>query len=359
MSVAETPGARAEIVEVGPRDGLQNESVHFDTARKRDFILRLLDAGLRRMEVASFVNPKRVPQMADAEALLESLPQDRGARYVGLVLNPRGVERALRTAVHELNFVIVASDTFNRKNQGVSTADSLAVWFEIARLAQEAKVPCGLTLAAAFGCPYEGEVPLSQLVELAQRAAAADPAEIALADTIGVAVPAEVTRRIGAVRGAVGDTPLRCHFHNTRNTGLANAWAAWQAGVRVLDASAGGIGGCPTGEARLSAGHRLPARYVIHTVGPVWQGGAHGEPELLAACYQNCLRLAAEHALRHIAFPAISCGVYGYPPAQAAAIAVQTCRAHATPDMQITFACFDAKMLSLYHQQLRRHALGS
>jgi len=120
-----------------------------------------------------------------------------------------------------------------------------------------------------------------------------------------------------------------------------------------------GIGGCPTGEARLSAGHRLPARYVIHTVGPVWQGGAHGEPKLLAACYQNCLRLAAEHSLRHIAFPAISCGVYGYPPAQAAAIAVQTCRAHATPALQITFACFDAKMLSLYHQQLQRHALGS
>ena len=245
MAMAEAPGARAEIVEVGPRDGLQNESVHFDTARKRDFILRLLDSGLRRMEVASFVNPKRVPQMADAEALLESLPQDRGARYVGLVLNPRGVERALRTAVHELNFVIVASDTFNRKNQGVSTGDSLAAWFEIARLAQEAKVPCGLTLAASFGCPYEGEVPLSQLVELAQRAAAAGPAEIALADTIGVAVPAEVTRRVKAVRGAVGNTPLRCHFHNTRNTGLANAWAAWQAGVRVLDASAGGIGGCP------------------------------------------------------------------------------------------------------------------
>ena len=154
MAMAEAPGARAEIVEVGPRDGLQNESVHFDTARKRDFILRLLDSGLRRMEVASFVNPKRVPQMADAEALLESLPQDRGARYVGLVLNPRGVERALRTAVHELNFVIVASDTFNRKSQGVSTGDSLAAWFEIARLAQEAKVPCGLTLAASFGCPF-------------------------------------------------------------------------------------------------------------------------------------------------------------------------------------------------------------
>ncbi|MDD9802041.1 MAG: O-acetyl-ADP-ribose deacetylase [Deltaproteobacteria bacterium] len=118
------------------------------------------------------------------------------------------------------------------------------------------------------------------------------------------------------------------------------------------------IGGCPTGEARLSAGHRLPARYVIHTVGPVWQGGARGEPELLAACYENCLLLAAEHALRHIAFPAISCGVYGYPPAQAATIAVQTCRAHAAPSLQITFACFDAKMLALYHQQLQLHAPG-
>lgn len=234
-----------EIVEVGPRDGLQNEPTPLDTATKVAFIERLLDAGVRRLEVASFVNPKRVPQMADAEALMKALPRDRGASYIGLALNGRGFERAAAAGVDEVNFVVVASDTFNRKNQGATTAETLEVCAEVAGAAQRAAIPCGVTLAAAFGCPYEGEVPLARVVELAERVCESGATELALADTIGVAVPGEVVERVEAVREVAGPIPLRCHFHNTRNTGIANAWAAYQAGIRILDASCGGIGGCP------------------------------------------------------------------------------------------------------------------
>lgn len=236
---------RVEIVDVGPRDGLQNESVQFSTDTKIGFITRLLDAGIRRIEVASFVNPKRVPQMADAEAVLEALPRDLAASFIGLVLNARGVERALATSVDELNFVVVASNTFSQRNQGATTEESLATWLEISALAREAGIPCGVTLSAAFGCPYEGEVPLERIVELAKRLREGEPSEITIADTIGVAVPPDVKRRFEAVSEVTGDTPLRCHFHNTRNTGIANAYAAYEAGVRILDASCGGIGGCP------------------------------------------------------------------------------------------------------------------
>ncbi len=234
-----------EIVDVGPRDGLQNEAVRFGTAAKLEFIGRLLDAGVRRMEVASFVNPKRVPQMADAEQVLAALPRDIGAVYIGLVMNLRGFERAVAAAVDEVNFVVVASETFNRKNQGVGTQESLAVWEEIARSSREVGIRCGVTLSAAFGCPYEGEIPLGRVVELAKRVVDSGPAEVALAENIGVSAPSEVVERVAAVGEITGDIPLRCHFHNTRNTGLANAYAAYEAGVRVLDASCGGIGGCP------------------------------------------------------------------------------------------------------------------
>ncbi len=234
-----------EIVDVGPRDGLQNEAVHFDTEAKVEFVLRLLDAGVRRMEVASFVNPKRVPQMADAEQELAALPRDRGAVSIGLVHTARGFERAAAAGVDEVNFVVVASDTFNRKNQGASTEESLAVFDQIARSSRDAGLPCGVTLSAAFGCPYEGEVSLDRVLELTKRNVDSGPTEVALADTIGVAAPSDVAERVAAVRELTGDVQLRCHFHNTRNTGLANAYAAYEAGVRILDASCGGIGGCP------------------------------------------------------------------------------------------------------------------
>ncbi len=240
-----TTNADVEIVEVGPRDGLQSEPGLLPTATKVEFIERAIAAGLRRIEVTSFVNPKRVPQMADAEAVLAALPQREGVHYVGLVLNLKGFERAAAAGCTEIGMAVMASDTFNRRNQGVSTAESIAAWHEIAAAARRAGIRAQVTVSAAFGCPFEGEVPVARVVEVARRVAEAAPFEIALADTIGVGVPAQVAELVGRVREAVPGVALRCHFHNTRNTGLANAFAAVQAGVRTLDASLGGIGGCP------------------------------------------------------------------------------------------------------------------
>jgi hydroxymethylglutaryl-CoA lyase len=233
-----------EVVEVSPRDGIQNEKIVLSTDVKLSLIVDALDAGLRRLEVTSFVNPARVPQMADAEAVAAGLPRDRGARFIGLTLNRRGVDRAAAAGLDEANFVVVASDTFNRRNQGVSTADSIAAFAAI-RADAPPGIAIGATIGAAFGCPFEGEVPLSRLMAVVEAVMAQAPPELALADTIGVATPRDVAERVGAIRAAFPDVPLRLHLHNTRNTGIANAWAGLEAGVRILDASLGGVGGCP------------------------------------------------------------------------------------------------------------------
>jgi hydroxymethylglutaryl-CoA lyase len=234
-----------QIVEVGPRDGLQNEPTVLPTATKVEFIRRALSTGIRRIEVASFVNPKRVPQMADAEDILQALGLPDGRWYIGLVLNRRGFERAAAAGCNEIGMAVFASDTFNLRNQGATTAESLAAWSDIAAAAHAAGIRAQVTLSAAFGCPFEGEVPVARVVELAERVAEAEPFEIALADTIGVGVPSQVTELIGRVRDRLPGVPLRGHFHNTRNTGIANAYAAVEAGVAALDASIGGVGGCP------------------------------------------------------------------------------------------------------------------
>jgi hydroxymethylglutaryl-CoA lyase len=237
--------ATIELVEVGPRDGLQSESMVVPTQTKLELIRRLVDAGLRRIEVASFVNPKRVPQMADAEAVMAGLERRPGVQYVGLVLNRKGFDRAVAAGCTEIGMVAVASDSFGQRNQGASIEDTIRAWDEIAPLAHAANIRAQVTVSVAFGCPFEGEVPPARVVDIVRRLASAGPLEIALADTIGVAVPSQVTSLIERVREAVPSVPLRCHFHNTRNTAVANADAAVRAGVRTLDASVGGIGGCP------------------------------------------------------------------------------------------------------------------
>jgi hydroxymethylglutaryl-CoA lyase len=234
-----------EIVEVGPRDGLQGEPAVLDTATKVEFIGRAVAAGVRRIEVASFVNPKRVPQMADAAAVLQALPRLPDVQYVGLVLNRKGFERAADAGCSEIGMAVMASEAFSQRNQGCTTEESIEAWRDIAAAAGRAGIRAQVTVSVAFGCPFEGELPVQRVVDLVRRLAEADPFEIALADTIGVGVPAQVTELVSRVREAVPGVALRCHFHNTRNTGLANAWAAVQAGVRTLDASLGGIGGCP------------------------------------------------------------------------------------------------------------------
>jgi hydroxymethylglutaryl-CoA lyase len=231
------------LVEVSPRDGLQNESRRVATGDKLRLIGALADAGLRRIEAASFVNPARVPQMADADAVMAGVPRERGIAYSGLVLNERGAERALAAGCDELTFVVVASDALGRRNQGQSTDEGLAVWSRVARLARTARRRACVMIAAAFGCPFEGRIDPARVLEIADRACASEPDELALADTIGVGTPGQVASLFGALRKH--QVPLRAHFHNTRNTGYANAYAAILAGVAALDSSAGGLGGCP------------------------------------------------------------------------------------------------------------------
>ena len=237
--------SEVELVEVGPRDGLQNEPRALDVATRADLVARLLEAGVRRLETVSFVHPERVPQMAGAEELLEALPRDADATFIGLVLNARGFERARAAGVEEINYVAVASDTFGEHNQGATISDTLETWRELARAARTAKMRCAVTLSVAWGCPFEGEVPLTRFEETVSALLQESPIEIGLADTIGVAAPSEVQERVEVAQRLAGDVPIRCHFHNTRNTGLANVFAAYLAGVRIFDASCGGIGGCP------------------------------------------------------------------------------------------------------------------
>jgi hydroxymethylglutaryl-CoA lyase len=234
-----------EMVEVGPRDGLQNEAVLFTTSQKLEFIGRALDAGVRRIEANSFVNPKLVPQMADAEAVAAGLPRRAGVIFIGLVLNKRGALRAIESGMDELGAVCAASDGFATRNQGMTSDASLAMCCEVVRLAREHGRRAQITISTAFGCPFDGEVDPWRVVEMARAAAAAGPLEIAIADTIGVASPGEVSSLVERVATAIKPVPVRVHFHNTRNTGLANVWAAVQAGAKTVDASLGGIGGCP------------------------------------------------------------------------------------------------------------------
>ena len=239
------------IVEVAPRDGLQNEKRNLPSDAKLALIADLLSAGARRIEVASFVNPRAVPNMADAEAVIEGLPDALGARFIGLMLNRRGLARAIAARdrsggrLHEAGCVAVASDAFGIRNQGMTVGEALAETGEMLRLARRNGLMPQATIAVAFGCPFEGMVDPDTVVAVAQALADAGAEEIALADTIGVAVPAQVTDLFGMLAEAVPGVPLRAHFHNTRGTGIANAWAALSAGVPTLDSSLGGIGGCP------------------------------------------------------------------------------------------------------------------
>jgi hydroxymethylglutaryl-CoA lyase len=236
---------RIEIVEVGPRDGLQNEKTLLEVGDKLEMIRRLEAAGARRMEVVSFVNPKRVPQMAGAEEIMAALPHKEGRSRIGLVLNLRGWERCVEAGCDEANVVVCASDGFGIRNQGASVEEQVATLAHIMGVRRKEEPPVTVTVSVAFGCPFDGEVPEDRVIEIVKAAADMRVAEIALADTIGVADPWTVRRRVESAKKAAGHIPLRLHFHDTRNTGLANAFAGVEAGVDILDASVGGLGGCP------------------------------------------------------------------------------------------------------------------
>ena len=233
------------VMEVSPRDGLQNEDVLLTTEQKLQLVDYALAAGSRRIEVTSFVHPQRVPQMADAEAVCAGLPQRADVRYTGLILNERGYRRLRETCLDEAGLVVPVSDTFGQRNQGQSVSDAVAMAREVIRDGKLTGFPVQVTLAVAFGCPFQGHVPMSDVLAAAESLLEAGPVEIALADTIGVGVPWQVQQTFTKLKSLAGDVPMRAHFHDTRNTGIANAYASLLAGVATLDASIGGIGGCP------------------------------------------------------------------------------------------------------------------
>ncbi|HLG87185.1 MAG TPA: hydroxymethylglutaryl-CoA lyase [Alphaproteobacteria bacterium] len=255
------------LVEVGLRDGLQNERVVFSTNAKIEFARRLAASGVRRMEATSFVNPARVPQMADAEALMANLPRGHGVSYIGLVLNQRGFERAVAAGCDEIGFVIVASDSFSRRNQGMGTSEGLALWHLIAAEAADRGIKASVMISAACGCPFEGRVPVARVLELAAEVVKSPAIELAIADTIGVGVPTQVTAIVEGARRLAEDRPIRVHFHNTRNTAIANIAAAIAAGASIVDASAGGIGGCPFAPRATGNVATEDVLYMLHHMG--------------------------------------------------------------------------------------------
>jgi len=233
------------LCDVGPRDGLQNHEVTLEPAVRAQLCLRLAAAGLRRVEAGSFVHPGRVPQMAGAEEVFAALQGHDEASWSGLVLNPRGLERAQAAGVREIHLSYPVSDTFAQRNQGQTLEEAARVTQEMARAVRAAGGRATVTLGTAFGCPFEGRVDPGLVVEHARLAAAAGAEEVLLADTIGVGVPAQVRRLVPAALEAAGGTPVGLHLHNTRNTGYVNALVGLECGATVFDASVGGLGGCP------------------------------------------------------------------------------------------------------------------
>ncbi len=243
-------GRFIQVVEVGPRDGLQNEKTVLDPAVRADLVRRLEAAGAKRIEAVSFVHPRYVPQMAGAEDVMAALPHRPGRRRIGLVLNGKGYDRALAAGVDEVNVSVSATNGFGLKNQGLAVKDQLAMLGGIVARRDDAEAiegapPLSAMISCVWGCPFDGEVSADQVADMVGAIAQMGVHEIGLADTIGAGDPWAVTTKVEAARAAAPNATLRLHFHDTRNTGLANAYAAIEAGIDVLDASVGGIGGCP------------------------------------------------------------------------------------------------------------------
>ncbi len=234
---------KIELVDVGPRDGLQNEDKTLPPEVRAELCDWLAAAGIPRVEAASFVNPKLVPQMAGAEEVLSAIYRRSGMNYAGLVLNEKGYERAVEAGVDEVRYAFPVTETFAKRNQNTTVADAVGLAGRLVERARLDGVRVSITLSAAFGCPFEGEVSLETVLALARRVSDPAPDELVLADTIGVGVPKQVRELVEGVR-QMGVT-TGCHFHDTRNTGIANAVAAVESGATVLDASVGGTGGCP------------------------------------------------------------------------------------------------------------------
>ena len=235
--------SRVTVCDVGPRDGLQNEKTVVLPAVRAELANRLADAGVPRIEAASFVNPARVPAMAGAEDVVDRITRWETARFAGLVLNERGYDRLATTPLDEVHFTLAATESFNERNAGRTIAESLAAWEAIAARAHDDGRRATITVSVAFGCPFEGAVSTGRVRALLESGVAAGADEVVLADTIGVGVPRQVRMLVGEALALA--KPVGIHLHNTRSTGFANAYAALEAGATVLDASVGGLGGCP------------------------------------------------------------------------------------------------------------------
>jgi (R)-citramalyl-CoA lyase len=236
-------GGRVTVVDVGPRDGLQNEPDVLAPDVRAELVNRLAQSGLPVVEAASFVNPRRVPQMAGAEDVVAAIERGEGVTYAGLALNEQGYDRLLASGLDEVRFAFGATESFNRRNQNASIAESLAAARRIVERAKADGIRSAVTISVAFGCPFEGRVDEGVVLELAGEVASAEPDALLLADTIGVGVPSQAKRLVSST-GELG-VPIGGHFHNTRSTGYTNALAALEAGATILDASVGGLGGCP------------------------------------------------------------------------------------------------------------------
>lgn len=231
------------ICDAGPRDGLQNEARALEPGVRAELCDRLAATGLKRLEAASFVNPKLVPQMAGAEEVMAALHRQPGVSYAGLVLNDKGYERAVAAGVDEVHYAFAATDEFGRRNQNTTTEEGLKTALALVARARSERLPITVTISVAFGCPFEGRVPPERVLSIVERLMAIPPDEVCFADTIGAGVPLQVKELVGGAR-RLGAT-VGAHFHNTRNTGYANAVAALEEGVVSLDSSVGGAGGCP------------------------------------------------------------------------------------------------------------------
>jgi hydroxymethylglutaryl-CoA lyase/(R)-citramalyl-CoA lyase len=234
---------KVTVCDVGPRDGLQNDPTVLEASARAELVNRLAATGIPRIEAVSFVNPARVPQMADAEAVVAGIARREGVTYAGLALNDRGYDRLRETGLDEVHFALAVSEEFNQRNAGASTEESAAVGERIVARAREDGIRATATLGTAFGCPFEGRIEPAWVLALAARFVEAGADEIVFADTVGVGVPRQVRELVG--EGVRLGVPVGVHLHNTRNTGIANAFAAVEAGATVLDASVGGLGGCP------------------------------------------------------------------------------------------------------------------
>jgi hydroxymethylglutaryl-CoA lyase len=242
--MATSPG-RLTVYEVGPRDGLQNEPTAVPVAAKIAFIDALSAAGAPAIEISAFVNPQWVPQMADAAAVSAGITRRPGTRYAALVPNLKGLERAIAAGTTEIAVFAAASETFSRRNINQSIDASLVTYQEVARQALAAGLRVRGYLSTAFGCPYEGDVPIARVVELTNALLDLGAFEVAVSDTIGIAHPGDVRRRLEALTASIPAASIALHFHDTRGTALANVLASLDFGITTFDASAGGLGGCP------------------------------------------------------------------------------------------------------------------